>query len=539
MSPTNEAVDVLVVGAGVTGIHQLHRALEEGFTAQLVEAGAGVGGTWFWNRYPGARFDSESYTYGYLFSEELFHDWEWKEHFAGQPEIEDYLNHVVDRFDLRRHMRFGTRVTAATWDDADATWAVTTDDGSTTRARFLVTATGVLSVPYLPDVPGLDDFRGIQHHTGRWPAEPVDVAGKRVAVVGTSSSGVQVVAAVVGEVASLDVYQRSANWCTPLNNRPITREEQADLRAGFEQLREVLNTSIHGFHHPLNPKASTDDSAEERRTFFERMWNSPGFEKFTSNYVDILTNPEANAEWCGFIAGKIREIVRDPVTAEKLIPTDHRYGEKRPPYVAGYFEAFNEPHVHLVDLRDEPMVRVTERGIETTAREREHDIIVWATGFDFGTGAMTRMGIVGRDGLALTDHWVDGPTTFLGLQTGGFPNLFFPGGPHAAAGNNPRYNGDQVDFVTEVLVAVRERGADVVEVRPEAEERWSRTMEKAASRTPFGQLGQYVGGNIPGKPKRYLLNAAGRPYLLQEFARIRDAGFADFAMEPAGERSPA
>ncbi|HEU5082993.1 MAG TPA: NAD(P)/FAD-dependent oxidoreductase [Acidimicrobiales bacterium] len=533
----NEAppdIDVLVVGAGITGIHQLHRALEEGFTTELVEAGEGVGGTWFWNRYPGARFDSESYTYGYLFSKELFDDWEWGEHFAGQPEVERYLNHVVDRFDLRRHVRFGTRVTSATWDDASGTWLVETDDGTTTRARFLVAATGVLSVPYVPDIAGRGDFRGAQHHTGRWPAEPVDLAGKRVAVVGTSSSGVQVVAAVVGEVAELTVYQRSANWCTPLNNRPITPEEQAELRAGFEELREVLDRSIHGFHHPVNTRSAFEDSPEERRAFFERMWASPGFMKFTSNYVDILTNPAANREWCEFIGDKIRSIVRDPDTAERLIPRDHRYGEKRPPYVAGYFEAFNEPHVSLVDLEETPMVRVTETGIETTAAHREHDVIVWATGFDFGTGAMLRMGIVGRDGVALTEHWADGPTTFLGIQTAGFPNLFFPGGPHAAAGNNPRYNGDQVDFVTDALVDAREHGYDVIEVTPEAEQRWTDMVDRAAAETPFGTIGQYVGGNIPGKPKRYLLNAGGRPKLLKEIARVKDSGWAAFRRCRAG-----
>ncbi len=528
MASRSPDVDVLVVGAGVTGIYQLHRALEEGFTARLVEAGDGVGGTWFWNRYPGARFDSESYSYGYLFSKELFDDWEWQEHFAGQPEIERYLNHVVDRFDLRRHMRFGARVTSAVWDDPTGTWLVDTDDGTCTRARFLVTATGVLSVPYLPDIPGRDDFAGVQHHTGRWPAEPVDFAGKRVAVIGTSSSGVQVVSAVVGEAAELTVYQRSANWCTPLNNRPITPDEQYELRAGFEDLRHVLNTSIHGFHHPPNTRSAFDDTPEERQAFFEEMWSSPGFMKFTSNYVDILTDHEANAEWCAFIADKIRSIVHDPETAEKLIPRDHRYGEKRPPYVAGYFEAFNEPHVSLVDLQDEPMVRITQTGIETAAAHREHDIIVWATGFDFGTGAMTRMGIVGRDGLALNDHWADGPTTFLGIQTAGFPNLFFPGGPHAAAGNNPRYNGDQVDFVIDALVDARRHGYDVIEVTPEAEERWTAMVDRAASETPFGTIGQYVGGNIPGKPKRYLLNAGGRPKLFKEIARVKDTNWAAF-----------
>jgi cation diffusion facilitator CzcD-associated flavoprotein CzcO len=523
-------VDVLVVGAGITGIYQLYRALDAGFSARLVEAGEGVGGTWYWNRYPGARFDSESYTYGYLFSKELFDEWEWHEHFAGQPEVERYLNHVVDRFDLRRHMRFGASVASAVFDDATGTWTVATSDGATTIARFLVSCTGVLSVPFIPEIPGRDEFRGVQRHTGRWPAEPVDMRGRRVAVVGTSSSGVQVVAAVVGEVAALTVYQRSANWCTPLNNRPITPDEQAQLRAEFEQLRETLNTSVHGFHHPLNPRSAFDDSADERRAFFERMWASPGFMKFTSNYVDILTNPEANAEWCAFIADKIRATVHDPDTAERLIPRDHRYGEKRPPYVAGYFEAFNEPHVELVDLRDTPIVRVTATGIETSAAHREHDVIVWATGFDFGTGAMLRMGIRGRDGVALNDHWADGPTTFLGVQTHGFPNLFFPGGPHAAAGNNPRYNGDQVDFVTAALVYAREHGYDVVEPAAEAEERWTRMMDKAASRTPFGTIGQYVGGNIPGKPRRYLLNAAGRPKLFEMIAEVVENDYAAFDM---------
>ena len=530
-----DPVDVLVVGAGITGIYQLLRAREEGFSALLLEAGDGPGGTWFWNRYPGARFDSESYTYGYLFSRELFEEWEWQEHFAGQPEVERYLNHVVDRFELRDLMRFGQRVVSAVWDEGAATWTVTTagadgDEGSQVSARFLVCATGVLSVPYVPDIPGRADFQGVQHHTGAWPADPVDVRGKHVAVVGTSSSGVQVVPAIVDEAASVTVYQRSANWCTPLNNRPITPEEQAQLRTDFEQLREVLATSIHGFHHPANPRAAADDPPAARRQFFEEMWASPGFMKFTSNYVDILTNPEANREWCDFIASKIRSLVDDPAVAEKLIPADHRYGQKRPPYVTGYFEAFNREHVELVDLREEPMSSVSANGIHTTRRHREHDVIVWATGFDFGTGAMLRMGIVGRDGAALTDHWADGPTSFLGLQTTGFPNLFFPGGPHAAAGNNPRYNGDQVDAVVDVLVQARKVGADVVAVTDEAEARWTEMIDRAAAETPFGTIGQYVGGNIPGKPRRYLLNAGGRPKLHKEIARVKATDYAAFGL---------
>jgi len=523
-------VDVLVVGAGITGIYQLYRAREAGFSAQLLEAGAGVGGTWFWNRYPGAQFDSESYTYAYLFSRELFDEWEWHEHFAHQPEIERYLNHVVDRFDLRRHMRFDARVTAAVYDEPSATWTVTTSSGAAYRARFLIATTGVLSVPYIPDVPGQQDYRGEQYHTGQWPAAPVEFAGKRVAVVGTGSSGVQIVPVIAHEVASLTVYQRSPNWCTPLNNSPITPAEQVQLREGFESLRETVNTSIHGFHHPPHDRASSDDSPAERQAFFERMWNSPGFTKLTGNYTDLLLDRDANSEWCNFIADKIRGIVDDPHTAEKLIPKQ-RFGEKRPPFVTGYYESFNSPKVSLVDLEETPIVRMTAGGIETTEGEREFDIVVWATGFDFGTGALTRMGIRGRNGLRLEDAWADGPRTFLGVQCAGFPNLFFPGGPHAAAGNNPRYNSDQVDFVTDALVFVREHGYDTIEVEPRAEESWTRMVNAGGAKAVFGGESSYFfGANIPGKPRRYLLNAGGRPGLFATIADVVDSDYRAFRL---------
>jgi cation diffusion facilitator CzcD-associated flavoprotein CzcO len=508
-------LDMVIVGAGITGIYQLHRALESGLTATLVEAGDGVGGTWYWNRYPGARFDSESYTYGYVFSKELFDEWEWSEHFAEQPETERYLNHVVDRFGLREHMRFGARVTSATWDDADARWSVVTDNAGIYKATFLVAATGVLSVPFIPDVPGRSEFTGVQVHTGLWPATGVELAGKRVAVVGTGSSGVQIVPVIADEVAQLTVYQRSANWCTPLNNRPITAAEQAELRRDFERIREILNTSASGFLHEVNTRSAFDDSDEERLALFEKLWASPGFTKLTSNYYDVLYDEKANAAWCEFLAAKIRGLVEDPVVAEKLIPT-HRFGQKRPPFVNGYYEAFNQAHVSLVDLHESP--------IDFAA----HDVFIWATGFDFGTGALSRMGIVGRGGVALNDHWADGPETFLGVMTTGFPNFFFPGGPHAAAGNNPRYNGDQVDFVTDVIVHAARAGFDVVDVTDDPDERWTEMDDKAARQAPFGELGQYYGTNIPGKPRRYLLNAGGRPKLHREIQRVRDTDYAAF-----------
>lgn len=526
-------VDVLVVGAGITGIYQLYRAREAGFSVLLLDAADGVGGTWFWNRYPGARFDSESYSYGYLFSQELFDDWEWQEHFAAQPEIERYLNHVVDRFDLRRHMRFGTTVTSAEFDEGSGRWTVRAGD-SEIRARFLVAATGVLSVPYFPDVPGRDAFTGASHHTGRWPRTPVDFAGKRVAVVGTGSSGVQIIPAIAGEVASLAVYQRTANWCTPLNNAPITRDEQLRLRADFASLRETLSTSIHGFLHPAHDRTTFADAPEARRAFFEKMWCSPGFMKLTSNYTDLLFEPAANAEWCAFVADKIRGIVRDPETARMLIPTDHGFGAKRPPFVSGYYESYNDPKVSLVDLGKTPIVRMTARGIETTADTRDFDVVVWATGFDFGTGALTRMGIRGRGGRSLVDAWADGPKTFLGVQSAGFPNLFFPGGPHAAAGNNPRYNGDQVDFVTGALRFLRDRGLELIEPTREAEERWTRMVDRGAARSSFGESSYFFGSNIPGKPRKYLLNSGGRPKLFAVIAEVVASGYAAFRTSRAG-----
>jgi cation diffusion facilitator CzcD-associated flavoprotein CzcO len=530
MAPS-EPIDVLVVGAGITGIYQLFRAREAGFSAQLIEAGTGVGGTWYWNRYPGARFDSESYSYGYLFSKELWDEWQWREHFAEQPEIEQYLNHVVDRFDLRRHMRFGAEVSSARYDESTATWMVTTRAGDSFNARFLIAATGVLSMPFFPDVPGREDFRGQSHHTGLWPKAPVDFAGKRVAVVGTGSSGVQLVPVIADHAASLTVYQRSANWCTPLNNAPITAEEQARLRADFEAIRETLNTSAAGFLHLPHDRATFDDSQEERRAFFEKMWNSRGFSKLTSNYTDLLFDLDANTAWCDFIAEKVRSIVKDAETAEKLIPKGHRYGEHRPPFVTAYYEAFNKPHVSLIDLKQTPILRVTGSGIETADGQREFDIIVWATGFDFGTGALLRMGIRGRDGVALTDRWADGPRTFLGVQTTGFPNFFFPGGPHAAAGNNPRYNGDQVDFITATLGYARDHGYDTIEVDTAAEEEWTAMVDRGAGRAPsFGESSYYFGSNVPGKPRKYLLNSAGRPKLFKEIAKVVDSDYKAFKL---------
>lgn len=536
---TDVDVDVLVIGAGVMGIYQLYRAREAGFDAKLVEAGSGVGGVWFWNRYPQARFDSESYAYGYLFSEELFTEWKWKEHFAGQPEIEAYLNYTVDKFDLRKDMQFDTKVTSAVYDEATGTWRVGTDNGSELRARIVISATGGLSVPFFPDVPGIEDFRGESHHTGRWPTTPLDFKGKKIAIVGSGPSGVQILPIASTEAAQVTMFQRTANWCTPLNNRPITADEWAELRANFPAIRDSLNKSIHGFLHELNLTVSTDFSKEERREFFEKLWNSPGFSKLTTNYMDMTTNPEVNREFCDFIADKIRSIVKDPETADDLIPKDHLFGGKRAPFENGFYEAMNRPNVSLVNLKKTPMVRVTETGIETTEGLQEFDIIVWATGFDFGTGALSRMGVVGRDGVRLEEHWDAGPATYLGFMAHGFPNLFFPGGPHGAGGGNyPRYGSLQVDFITDSIVRLRESGETVFEAPAEAEDKWMDMVNTLAPHSMFSKdHSHYYGANIPGKPRRFLLNPGGRMKLDEMIAEVVASDYEGFLSTPAGAES--
>jgi len=520
--------DVVIVGAGILGIYQLYVAREAGYSVRLLEQGGGVGGTWYWNRYPGCRFDSESYTYAYLFSAQLWREWDWSEEFAAQPETERYLNYVVDRFGLRPHIRFDAMVTSAVWDEDRASWATRTADGFEIRSRFLIAATGVLSVPQFPAVPGRGDFAGEAYHTGLWPKEPVDFAGKRVAIVGTGSSGVQIAPLIADDVESLTIYQRTPSWCTPLNNHPISAEQQACLKANFEAIRDELSASVSGFLHKAHDRRTFDDDVERRLAFYETMWNSPGFSKLTANYKDMLANKEANAQWCAFLAEKIRGIVKDPATADRLIPSDHLYGGLRPPFVSGYYEMFGKPGVSLVSLRETPIVKVTRTGIETADCLREFDMIIWATGFDFGTGALLRMGIVGVGGRTLNDCWADGPLTYLGIMCHGFPNFFFPGGPHGASGNNPRYGGDQVDFVQNLIGYASERGYQRVEVPPGRQDAWMAMIEKLRPYSSFQERGQYYGGNTLGKPKRFLLNPGGRPKLMQFMAEANATGYQGF-----------
>lgn len=542
-------VEVLVIGAGVVGIYALYRALRDGFTAEALEAGDGIGGVWYWNRYPAARFDSESYSYGYIHDRALFDEWKWKEEFATQPEIESYLNFVVDRYGLREHIATGQPVVSAVYDEDDNVWTITTGAGRVVRARWVISATGGLSVPHYPEIEGIDGFRGEAHHTGAWPHEPLDFRGKRVAIIGNGPSGAQLLPAIADIVQHVDLYQRTPTWTTPLNNGPMTDEKRNWLRDNWDRVVKTLSTSPSGFLHEPAGKFSTADSPEERQEFFERMWRAPGFGKLTMNYYDMTTNRDVNLEFCDFLARKIRGIVEDPVTAERLIPKDHLYGAKRPPFVAGYYESFNKPTVSLISLKETPILRIDETGIETTEAHRDYDIIVYATGFDFGTGALTRMGVKGRNGLDLSTDWEDGPFDFGGFAAHDLPNFFFPGGPHGAGGGNyPRYSQFQTDFVLDTLNHAREHGYDVFEPTAEQERAWMDMVAELAPKSIFSvDHSHYYGANVEGKPRKFLLNPGGRAKLAEMLAEMTasedyggalrssrgDAGADDEASAPA------
>jgi cation diffusion facilitator CzcD-associated flavoprotein CzcO len=540
-NPQPERCDVVIVGAGILGIHSLYEYTLNGFSVISFEQGSGPGGAWYWNRYPQARFDSESYTYAYLFDKELFDDWEWSEHFASQPEIERYMNHVVDRFDLRRHIRFNNRVVSAVWNDDTETWTVTAADGTVVESRFFIPSTGVLSVPYIPETEGTETFQGIMSHTGLWPKEGIDFNGKRVAVIGTGASGAQLIPAIAPVVGSMTVYQRGANWCTPLNNRPITAAEQAELRANFESFRHTVLNSITGFLHQPSGIKGVDASYDEREAHFEKMWTTPGFGKLIRNYSDFMRDPVVNKHWCDFVSAKIRARVNDPETADKLIPKDHHFGGKRPPMETNYYEAYNNPNVSLIDLHANPIARITETGIETAdGVHQEFDVIIWATGFDFGTGALRRIDIRGRDGEKLAERWSRGPLTFTGTMSHGFPNMFFPGGPHGTGGNNPRYGGDQVEFARDMILFMRDNHHTSIEITKEMEDEWMDMIEQYTQYAGFVKDSFFMGGNIPGKPLAILQNPAGRDQMMNFFAKAKDNDHQGFTIDRrVGDAQPA
>ncbi len=426
---TPRQYDAIVIGAGMSGMYQLHRLREIGLSVRVFEAGGGIGGTWYWNRYPGARFDSESYSYGYSFSEELLQEWDWSEHFAAQPETLRYLDFVADKLGLRTDIQFNSRVTAAAYDEAETRWEIATEDGRRARARFLITALGPLSTPTMPNLEGIDSFQGESFHTGRWPHEPVEFAGKRVAVIGTGATGVQVIQEVAKTAGHLTVFQRTPNYCAPLLNRPIDAETQRTIKASYPEIFERCRQSHGCFIHQADPRKALEVSAEEREAFYEKLYGEPGFGIWMGNFRDILVDQAANDTISEFMRRRIRERVKDPKVAEKLVPRDHGFGTRRVPLETDYYEVYNQVNVWLVDIRETPIERITPTGIKTSDAEYAFDMIIYATGFDAITGAFDRIDIRGVGGQTLKDKWAHGPRTYLGLQIAGFPNLLTLVGP--------------------------------------------------------------------------------------------------------------
>ncbi|MGF1597163.1 MAG: flavin-containing monooxygenase [Acidimicrobiales bacterium] len=513
--------DAIVIGAGVAGIYQIKRLVDLGLRATVLEAGSDLGGTWYWNRYPGCRFDSESYTYGYSFSPELLDEWHWKERFSSQPENYRYLSHVADKFDLRRHMQFDATVTAAHYDDDQRSWTVALDDGRTHTTRFLITALGLLSAATPPRYPGVDTFKGQSWHTYYWPHEPVDLAGKRVGVVGTGATAIQLIPEVAEQAEHLTVFQRRPNWAAPLHNGEISDEEMAEIRARYDEIFEICSTTPGGFEHQPDRRGFDSLSAEERRAFWEDLYARPGFGIWLGNFRETFMDEEANAELSAFIAEKIRARVDDPELAEKLIPKDHGFGVQRVPLETNYFETYNRHDVRLVDLSETPIECITETGIRTTAEDVDLDVIVYATGFDAMSGAYDRIDIRGAGGRRLTETWADGPSTFFGLMIHGFPNLVMLAGPQSgsASSNFPRGIEKGVDWVTDFLVHLNEQGHTRFECTEEAQEAWTEHMRDMYSmmlmrnaKSWFTGYNSNVDGHEHGKTRYFVYNGGGPRY---------------------------
>jgi len=504
--------DAIVIGAGMSGMYQLVRLRELGITVRVLEAGTDVGGTWYWNRYPGARFDSESYSYQFSFSKDLLAEWDWQEHFAPQPETLRYLQHVADRFVLRRDIQFRSRVKSAQWHEADRGWTVTLESGQTLTARYLITAVGPLSAPTMPNIPGVDTFKGQSCHTANWPHEPVSFAGKRVAVIGTGATGVQTIQEVAKTCQSLTVFQRTPNWCTPLHNRKITPEEMQQIRADYPAMFQFCNETFSCFLHSVDPRNTFDVPEQERLAFWEKLYASPGFGIWVGNFKDMLTNRAANKEISDFVANKIRQRVKDQTVAEKLIPKNHGFGTRRVPMETFYYEVYNQPNVTLVDINETPIKAVTETGIRTSDKDYDFDIIIYATGFDAITGSFDRIDIRGTEGQTLKNRWKFGPETYLGVMVDGFPNMLMLMGPHMALGNIPRSIEHNVEWVTGLLRYALSHNVTRIEPTAEEVQAWTDHVKKLGDGLMTFEVNSWMTGvnsNVEGKQVRIVNRYAG------------------------------
>ncbi|MQG56186.1 MAG: NAD(P)/FAD-dependent oxidoreductase [SAR202 cluster bacterium] len=527
--------DAVVIGAGFAGLGMLRKLREEhGMSVQVYETGDGVGGTWYWNRYPGARCDSESYMYCFSFSKEMLQDWNWSGKYPEQPEILSYLNHVADRFDLRRNIQFNTRVTSARFLEDASLWEVETDQGDRVTSQFLITGIGCISSGNVPDIKGLDSFQGEQYHTGSWPHEEVDFAGKRVAVIGTGSSGIQSIPVIAMQAEHLTVFQRTPQYTIPARHGTIDRKFlEETVKPNYDDLMERARWSTAGFPMDRDERSALEISAAERLEIYEASWAEGGTRFLSTSFKDVSTDRRANDTMAEFIRKKIREMVQDPETAEKLMPTDHPFGSKRPLIDTDYFETYNRENVELVDIRHSPIQEITPRGIRTDDHEFEFDMIVFATGFDAMTGTFFKMDIRGRDGLLLKEKWSEGPKTYLGLQTAGFPNMFMitgPGSPSVLS-NMPVSIEQHIDWIADLLQHMREYDIKSVEAEADAEKAWVVHVNEVAEPTMFMQANSwYLGANIPGKPRVFMPYAGGVGTYRKKCNEVADNGYEGFIL---------
>jgi cation diffusion facilitator CzcD-associated flavoprotein CzcO len=534
--PDSTRVDAVIVGAGLAGLYQLHRLRELGLSTRVVEAGSGVGGTWFWNRYPGARCDVESLSYSYSFSPELEQEWTWTEKYPTQPEILRYINHVADRFDLRRDITFDTRVVSAVYDEAGRRWRVDTASGEIIDTQFLIMATGCLSVSKAPEVPGAEKFQGPTYHTGHWPHEGVDFTGQRLGVIGTGSSGIQSIPIFAQQASDLTVFQRTPNFSMPAGNRPLSDDEVAAMKASYREWREAQRTS--GFGVPVEPAthSALEVAEEERNAKYQAGWDKGNLVGILAAYTDSLTDREANDTAAEFVRQKIRSVVADPEVAETLSPRSFPFGTKRPCLDSGYYETFNADHVHLVDLRKTPLVEITEKGLRTSEQEYEFDAIVFATGFDAMTGALAAIDIRGKGGVALKEKWGEGPRTYLGIAVAGFPNLFTITGPSSPSVlSNMMVSIEQhVEWITDCIAFLREQGVAEIDATAEAEDEWVAHVEEVGNYTLYPTADSwYMGSNVPGKPRVFMAYIGGVGVYREKCDDVAAKGYEGFVLAPA------
>lgn len=506
-------LDVAIVGAGLGGLYAIHRMRGLGFKVRAFEAGSGVGGTWFWNKYPGARCDIESLEYSYSFDDDLQQDWSWPERYATQPQILAYIEHVAERFDLMRDVQLNTRIVEAAFNTDLNRWTLKTSNGETISARFCIMATGNLSTPRVPDFKGIETFKGKWYHSGMWPAEGVDFTGKRVGVIGTGSSGIQMIPLIAQQAKHLYVFQRTPNFCLPAQNAPMDQEREQAFKANYRARRdEARDTGFGVSGYPVPTQSALEVSAEERRQKYEMLWNRGGSIGFLSCYSDFLVNEEANETAAAFVREKIASVVKDPKTAALLTPTDHPIGTKRLCLDTGYYETYNRPNVTLVDVRTAPIQEITPNGVRTADQQYELDAIAFATGFDAMTGALREIDIRGADGSRLADKWVGGPTTYLGITVAGFPNMFIVTGPGSPGVKSQMIHSieQHVDWVSELLKTASQRQIHRIEADPDAETNWVAHVNEVADSTLYPRANSwYVGANIPGKPRVFMPYVAG------------------------------